>query len=182
MNKEVLKKAAEKFIKSFVLKNKGIEYKLSFDDIVGYDNMLGIMLEVVVDYYKLATDEEYFNNLTDLEENLEVVGKYLGQDVFHPFLSWKYKNVNMFYDSMANVLNELEHLFQNYYQDYDYDDYGFYLELKMKEEGSEDFGLIFGSENYLDIDIEGEVIELVEKEDLLKQLNDKVSLEFHFES
>ena len=83
---------------------------------------------------------------------------------------------------MANVLNELEHLFQNYYQDYDYDDYGFYLELKMKEEGSEDFGLIFGSENYLDIDIEGEVIELVEKEDLLKQLNDKVSLEFDFES
>jgi hypothetical protein len=88
----------------------------------------------------------------------------------------------MFYDSMANVLNELEHLFQNYYQDYDYDDYGFYLELKMKEEGSEDFGLIFGSENYLDIDIEGEVLELVEKEDLLKQLNDKVDLEFDFES
>jgi hypothetical protein len=52
----------------------------------------------------------------------------------------------------------------------------------MKEEGSEDFGLIFGSENYLDIDIEGEVLELVEKEDLLKQLNDKVDLEFDFES
>jgi len=182
MNKEVLKKAAEKFIKSYILKNKGIEYNLSIDDIVGYENMLGIDLEVEVDYYKLATDEEYFDNLTNLESDLEVVGKYLGNDVFHTFLSWKYKNVNKFYDSMANVLNELEDLFQNYYQDYDYNDYEFYLELKMKEEGSEDFGLIFGSENYLDIDIEGEVMDLVEKQDLLKQLNDKVSLEFAYES
>jgi hypothetical protein len=52
----------------------------------------------------------------------------------------------------------------------------------MKEEGSEDFGLIFGSENYLDIDIEGVVMELIEKEDLLKQLNDKVPTEFDFDN
>ena len=182
MNRELLYKSVEKFLNNVVLKGKDLEYTMKFSDNVWLDDTIEVVVDVVLDYLKLATDSRYESLIDNLESDIESVNKYLGLEdgkVF-PFFTWGYKNYQPLLDEIDNVEEDFEKYFSKLYPEENYRDYGFYLSLKMPEEGSPDFGLYFGSEkNYDHLDeVDDLIAKLISEEKLLGELVHKYSIEY----
>ena len=182
MNKELLKKSVEKFLNNVILKGKELEYTMEFSDNVWLDETIEVVVHVVLDYLKLATDSRYESLIDNLESDIDSVKKYLGleDDNVYPFFTWSYKNFQPLLDEIDDVMENFEKYFNKLYPDEDIQDYGFDLSLKIHEEGSPDFGLYFDSENEYDhLDkIDDLIVKLVSDEKLLGSLINKYSLEF----
>ena len=182
MNKELLKKSVEKFLNNVILKGKDLEYTMEFSDNVWLDDTIEVVVHVVLDYLKLATDSRYESLIDNLESEIDSVNKYLGLEdgkVF-PFFTWSYKNYQPLLDEIDNVEEDFEKYFSKLYPDENYRDYGFYLSLKTPEEGSPDFGIYFGSEedyDHLD-EVDDLITKLISDEKLLGDLVDKYSIEY----
>ena len=182
MNKELLYKSVEKFLNNVVLKGKDLKYTMRFSDDVWLDETIEVIVHVIIDYLKLATDSSYESFIDNLESDIESVNKYLGLEngrVF-AFFTWDYENYQPLLDEIDDVMENFEKNFNKLYPDEDIQDYGFDLSLKIHEEGSPDFGLYFDSENEYDhLDkIDDLIVKLVSDEKLLGSLINKYSLEF----
>jgi len=182
MNKELLFKSVEKFLNNVVLKGKDLEYTMEFSENEWLDGTIEVIMNVVVDYLKLVRDSRYEDLLDNLEGEIDSVNKYLGlsNGKIFPFFIWDYKNTQPLDDEIDEVMDNFERYFKKLYPNENYDDYGFYLQLKQHDEGSPDFGLYFGSDqdfDHLD-EIDDLIIKLISDEKLLGILINKYSLEF----
>jgi len=182
MNKEILYKSVEKFLNNVVLKGKDLEYTMRFSDTVWLDGTIEVIVHVIIDYVKLATDSRYESFIDNLESDIESVNKYLGLEngkVF-PSFTWSYKNYQPLLDEIDDVMENFEKNFNKLYPDENIRDYGFDLSLKIHEEGSPDFGFYFDSEeDYDHLDqVDDLIVKLISDEKLLGSLINKYSLEF----
>ena len=182
MKLDIVYQATDKFLNNVVLKGKDLKYTMRFSDDVWLDETIEVIVHVIIDYLKLATDSSYESFIDNLESDIESVNKYLGLEngrVF-AFFTWDYENYQPLLDEIDDVMENFEKNFNKLYPDEDIQDYGFDLSLKIHEEGSPDFGLYFDSEiEYDHLDkIDDLIVKLVSDEKLLGSLINKYSLEF----
>lgn len=191
MNRETITSSVVKFIKSLILADSDLEYTVSDHIIISRKNhvnkenyLVEVNLEILIDYFRLAVDEKYVELIDGLDEQIMSISKYLGFDNFevYPHFEYKYKNVNPYYDRLSNAMKKFEKNFKEKYPSNDYDSYGFELELKLPNEGSPDFGLVFITRDLPSYGfanrIEKMIYEVVEEDKVLSRLADYYDFDF----